>query len=218
MSEKHPTHHQGRGNPALLILIAAVFAAAGAFSASHWLRPVAPALIAAKLYPQPRPIADFSLTDSGGGQFNRARWSGDWDLVFFGFTNCPDVCPNTLNDLKAIDAALRAAGHHPPRVTFISVDPERDTALQLNRYVAYFNPKFQSATGAHEQLHALTRQLGVIYQIAPHEPGAPAYEVDHSASLLLIDPEARLRAIFPAPHQVTDIVTDLATLMDGAVL
>ncbi len=211
----NPKPPRGGSHPAVLILVALAFAGAGALSAGYWLRPQPLELAVAKLYPEPRELADFELTDGDGDRFGLDRWRGRWDLVFFGFTYCPDVCPNTLNELKAIDAELRDAGHDPPRITFVSVDPERDTPARLKSYVGYFNPEFQVATGDHGQLEALTRQLGMIYRIEAHEPGARGYAVDHSASLLLIDPQARLRAVFPAPHEVGGIVADLAKLSRG---
>ncbi len=205
----------GRAHPALLVVGAVLFAAAGSFSAGYLLRPQAIEPKAAKVYPQPRPIGDFRLTGSDGEAFDLERWSGHWNLVFFGFTYCPDVCPNTLTQLKAVDAALRRDGREPPRVTFVSVDPERDTPERLASYVEFFNPEFQSATGPHAELESLTRRLGLIYHVEPHPPGARTYAVDHSTALLLVGPDARLHAVFPAPHEVDSIAADLALLMRG---
>lgn len=194
---------------------AVLIAAAGSFSAGYLLRPAAAELRAAKVYPQPRPIGEFQLTGGGGEAFDLERFRGQWNLVFFGFTHCPDVCPNTLNQLKAVAAALRRDGRDPPRVTFVSVDPERDTPERLASYVGYFSPEFQAATGTHAELESLTRRLGLIFHVEPHSPGASAYAVDHSTALLLVGPDARLHAVFPAPHEVDSIAADLAQLVRG---
>ncbi|MDJ0652902.1 MAG: SCO family protein [Xanthomonadales bacterium] len=204
-------------NP-VTIVFAAAFAAAGA-AAGAWLlkKPEAdaPALQAALLYPEPRVLADFALQDAEGANFDLQRFTEQWDLVFFGFTHCPDICPNTMNELKAVQQLLQESESAPRvNVTFISVDPERDSPRHLATYVNYFDPGFQAATGPEAQLRALTYQMGVLYDIEEHEPGDMSYQVDHSASILVIDPAGRLAGQFPAPHDPVAIAADLIQLID----
>jgi protein SCO1/2 len=98
-------------------------------------------------------------------------------------------------------------------VLFVSVDPERDTPAKLAEYVRYFNPDFTGVTGPHEQLAPLTMQMGIAYRIEPHETGSEQYEVNHSASIQLIDPEGRLHGVFPAPHDPQKMARDLASVI-----
>jgi protein SCO1/2 len=146
---------------------------------------------------------------------------GRWSLVFFGFTHCPDVCPSALYDLDLASRQLAEAnaaagdGTGPAhQVVFVSVDPERDTPERIAQYVAYFNPGFIGVTGAHEQLAALTAQLGIAYQVEEHAAGSERYDVVHSASVVLIDPRGHLRGAFPPPLDALAIARDLALLMD----
>jgi len=163
--------------------------------------------------PEPRVIADFDLIDDEGNSFTLDNLRGQWSLIFFGFTHCPDVCPTALLDLKLIHEKLlqsrsyAAKGH---QVLFMSVDPERDTPEKLNNYVNYFHPDFIGVTGPQEQLSPLTMQLGIAYRIEEHEAGSQQYNVDHSISIMLMDPEGRLHGVFPAPHDAARMADELA--------
>lgn len=181
----------------------------------------APAPSALLLLPEPRPIGAFELVDGAGRPFSPARLRGRWSLVFFGFTHCPDVCPSALYDLDLAsrrltetDAETGAEAGSAHQVVFVSVDPERDTPERIAQYVAYFNPAFIGVSGAHEQLAALTAQLGIAYQVEEHPAGSERYDVVHSASVVLIDPRGRLRGAFPPPLDAAAIARDLALLMD----
>jgi protein SCO1/2 len=137
--------------------------------------------------------------------------------MFFGYTHCPDVCPSTLYDLKLVHEKLEqltgdgAPGH---QVLFVSVDPERDTPEQLGQYVNYFHPDFIGVTGPQEQLAPLTMQLGIAYRIEDHEADSPQYNVDHSVSVLLTDPQGRLHGVFPAPHDADKMAGELAAAIN----
>ncbi|MFK7955144.1 MAG: SCO family protein [Lysobacterales bacterium] len=170
-----------------------------------------PEYIALKLYPEPRIVADFALTDKTGQPFNLGRWQERWDLVFFGFTHCPDVCPSTLATMREV--AQSAGLGDALGVTFISVDPQRDTPSHLAEYVEFFDSDFSAATGPEAQLVALTHQLGVLFDIEPHESGAARYNVDHSAAVLLINPQGRLSGQFPAPHDAEAMSADLKRIV-----
>jgi len=162
--------------------------------------------------PEPREIPEFELVDQDGTPFGLERFKDRWSLLFFGFTHCPDICPGTLYDLKRLEDEL---GADPGRqVVFFSVDPERDTPERLKDYVAYFDPGFIAVTGPHPELEPLTRKLGIAYRIEDHETGAAHYNVDHSASILLVNPDGRLHGVFPSPHEVTAMADALKPLVD----
>jgi protein SCO1/2 len=167
--------------------------------------------------PEPRVIADFVLVDEEGRPFSLENLRGHWTLMFFGFTNCPDVCPSALYDLNLVSeklGQLRGAELPPLQVVFVSVDPERDTAKKLSDYLGYFNPGFIGATGSPAQLAPLAMQLGIAYEIEEHEPGAEHYNVYHSVSFLLTDPDGHLYGVFPAPHDADKIARDLVAAID----
>ena len=203
---------RGRVSATHLILVAALAAAVGLWAASHYLTPPAPPKTqAALMYPAPRAVADFDLERADGGRLGPADWHGHWTVVFFGFTHCPDVCPTTLATFKQVWAKLAERGlAERLRFDFISVDPQRDHAEQLASYVGFFSKDFVAATGSDEQLTRLTRSLGLLYAREPDGEGG--YTVDHSASVVLIDPEGRLAGLFRPPFVVEPIVADLALL------
>lgn len=167
------------------------------------------------LYPQPKPLPEFSLTRSDGSPLTRKDWQGRWRLVFFGFASCPDVCPTALAMAKAARSQVRA--QRPDldfAVSFVSVDPERDAPAQLGQYVAFFDPEFEASTGKPADLLALTQSLGVMFVKVPNGPGALDYTIDHSASMLIVDPQGRLAGLMRPPQRADAIAADLITLMD----
>lgn len=205
----------GRLTPILFVIVTIVAAAAGAWVAMSLLPsgpPPAAELRAGTLLPNPKPLADFALTAQDGAPLSAERLRGRWTFVAFGFTACPDVCPTTMANLAALSDRLAEAGAPAARFLFVSVDPERDTPEGIGRYVRYFNAGFLGATGSHEELRALTRQLGVLYARAPQQDTAMGYLVDHSASILLLDPQVRLAAIFSTPHRPDDMAADFAAI------
>ncbi|MCK9539177.1 SCO family protein [Dokdonella sp.] len=209
------SHTAGRVSASWLIVITAFAAALGLwFGTRMFATPPAPNLEATLLYPAPRALPDFQLVRSDGTPFTQADWKGRWTVVFFGFTNCPDVCPNTLSTLRQTWATLGTQGlHDRVRIDFISVDPQRDTPAQLARYTAFFSPDFVAATGSDEELTRLTRALGLLYHREPAQDGH--YSVDHSASLVVIDPQGRQAGLIKPPFDAARIARDLGTLAGG---
>ena len=168
----------------------------------------APALERAIQFRTPRPLPELTLVDQAGRSFGLERLRGHWTFLFFGFVNCPDVCPTTLATLAEV---RRIASDLPsgerPEVIFVSVDPARDSPGVIGRYVAHFDPTFTGATGSADAIDALTRHLGVAVVI-----GAPAadgsYSVDHAAAIFLVDPTASQAALFGSPHDSAVIARD----------
>ena len=154
----------------------------------------------ALVYPQARVLADFNLTDQYGDAVNRERLYGQWTLAFVGYTYCPDICPLTLAKLAGVQPELAAMVEQPLKVWFISVDPKRDSTEQLNNYVSYFDQEnVLGMTAGHEQLFPFVRQLGLMYALS--STTAEDYLVDHSASVVLINPQGQLVAMFKPPMQ-----------------
>ena len=158
------------------------------------------------LFPDPKPLTAFALTDDKNRVFDLASLKGKWSFLFFGFTHCPDVCPTTLAVLaRARDnIAKNAAGAEDVQFVFVSVDPNRDTAGKLSQYVTYFDTTFLGVTGDDAQIANLAGQLGATYQVAI-TPGVENYPVYHSMAVFLLDPQARYHAVFTPPHDAEAI-------------
>jgi protein SCO1/2 len=185
----------------------------------YWqsLRPAAPVANhagAATVLSEPRPIPAFALTDHKGRTFGPAQLRGQWSLIFFGFTRCPDICPNTLGLLQAVNSALGQTGAAPLQIVFISVDPKYDNTEALKSYVEYFDPAFVAATGAERELQKLTGALYMPYTYVPTGRNGD-YTVEHSGSLVLLNPQVQAMAYFSPPLQLRPIVNDLRKLLQG---
>lgn len=141
--------------------------------------------VEALVYEQARPLSDFSLQDQNAQPVTKQTLLGQWNLVFLGYTSCPDICPLTLAKLKSVYNALHA--DYPLQIWFLAVDPKRDTTAKRKAYIDYFNPDFLAVSGEHKDLFPLVRELGLIYAISNSDE--PEYAVDHSASIAMVDHE-----------------------------
>lgn len=189
---------------AVLIGVAALGAGTGSYLARQADREAdtPPGL----MWPSPKTFPDVTLYDQTGDGFTASNLKGQWSMVFFGFTHCPDICPMTLSVLDRVEQQLadRGVSEETLRTVFISVDPKRDTPDRLAEYVTYFNEDFIGVSGKSEALDKLTRSLGTVYHIGePDEQGE--YTVDHSASVFLFDPQARLVSVFTTPHEAAEM-------------
>ena len=154
------------------------------------------------------------MLDQTGAAVTADTFRGQWDLVFFGFTNCPDICPTTLQALASAKRELAATGAETlPRIVLVSVDPERDTPELLGQYVDYFGDDNLAVTGKLEELTKLTNELGIYFEKAPTEDGN--YGVEHSAAVLVFDPKGEFLALFSAPHVVENYLHDLPIIMNS---
>ena len=159
-------------------------------------------------YQTPRTIKPFAMVDHQGTAFANEQLIGKWSWVFFGYTSCPDVCPTTLQELNFVYDELKAINENA-QVLLVSVDPQRDTGEKLAQYIAYFNQEFKALTADHSVLFPFARNLGLMYAITEpddqekdnHGQSGQSYLVDHSASLVLINPAGNAEAIFK-PEQV----------------
>jgi len=167
------------------------------------------------IFPEPKKIEDFILSDQSGQPFHRDRFMGKWTFLYFGYTYCPDVCPLTLVELAKVQQRLaRKKMDQNTAYLLISVDPERDTPQRLGEYTRYFNPKFQGATGTPDELNKLAQQFGVVYMRSTNKQDSANYTIDHSSTVILIDPDARLHAIFTPPHEPEAMVSDFVKIRD----
>ncbi|XP_078446917.1 electron transport SCO1/SenC family protein [Wolffia australiana] len=142
----------------------------------------------------------FTLVDQNGKQVTDKDFLGKWTLIYFGFTHCPDICPDELQKLAAaVDKIKSVAGIEIVPV-FISVDPERDTVEQVNDYVKEFHPNLIGLTGTPEAVKAAARAYRVYY-MKTEQDGAD-YLVDHSIVMYLMDPNMKFIKFFGKNYNV----------------
>lgn len=163
---------------------------------------------------------DFSLTDHNGRKVTLADYRGSVVTVFFGFTQCPDVCPTALAEMREVHAKLGPDGARL-KVLFITVDPERDTRELLSQYVPAFHPAFVGLYGDAAMTAKVAKDFKVFYQKVPGKsPGS--YTVDHTAGTYVFDPQGRLRLFVrpppagePASVTADRLVGDIRLLLEG---
>lgn len=155
-------------------------------------------------YQQSRTIKPFELTDHNGQSFTKERLNDKWSLIFFGYTSCPDICPTTLQNLSFIYDDLTVISQNS-QVLLVSVDPQQDSQEKLAQYIAYFNSEFIALRAGHEVLFPFARNMGLMYAISGEGDN---YSVDHSASLVIVNPAGKIAAIFK-PEEVVGQVPSI---------
>lgn len=156
----------------------------------------------------------FELADHNGKVRHLTDFNGKVVLMFFGYTQCPDVCPTTMADMAEIKKTLGADGERL-QVLFVTVDPERDTPELLKAYMENFDPSFLALYAPPKQLEVLAKDYKIYYKKA--EGRTPtSYSMDHSAGSYIYDPKGQLRLFsrYGTPKDV--LIKDLQTLLKGA--
>jgi protein SCO1/2 len=153
---------------------------------------------------------DFSLTDHTGAKRTLADFRGKVVVLFFGFMNCPDVCPTTLSEMAAVKKKLGRDGDRV-QVIFVTLDPERDTAALLAQYVPAFDPTFLGLRGSAEETAAVAKDFKIFYQKVPGAQ-ASAYTLDHTAASFVFDPEGRIRLFVSYGMKAELIAADIKRL------
>ena len=160
----------------------------------------------------PRQLSGFNLIDDQGNDFSSEGFKDKWNILFFGFTFCPDICPITMKQLQEVKSQLEGKTSKELRVFLVSVDPDRDTPENLRIYLDNFNKEFIGLTGGIDQIYKFSTQVN-----APFFPVVNSqednYTVDHSGSLVLINPEAKYSGFFRAPHSTDKLSKALASLL-----
>ncbi len=153
---------------------------------------------------------DFALTDHTGKKRTLADFRGKVVVVFFGYTRCPDVCPTTLAELRAVKEQLGEDGKKL-QVLFVTVDPERDTPKLLANYVPAFDPSFLGLYGDPAATAKVAKDFKVFYQKVPGKT-PESYTVDHTAGSYVFDAQGRLR-LFARYGNAANLVADIRTLL-----
>jgi protein SCO1/2 len=203
---------RSRSNIIATIVIVMVALGAGMITARLLFKPGTDfSELSATVFQQPRAIQAFELLDHHGDAFTPESLRGQWSFVFFGYTHCPDVCPTTLSVLNSVATRL-ADAPDAAQFVFVTVDPERDTPEVLNRYVTYFNGEFVGVTGEPAAIGELTRQLGILHMRVEGQDDATSYLVDHTASVLLFNPEGQFQGLFSPPLDADTIAGEFLTI------
>lgn len=159
--------------------------------------------------------SEFSLIDHNGNRVTEADFLGRWQLVFFGFTHCPDVCPTTLAYMANV---LDRLGEEVERVApiFITVDPSRDTPEVMAEYVQAFHPKLTGLTGSETEVAAAAQSFRVYYEKMEEETAPDGYLMAHSGHIYLMTPEGRFEDVFREGEQsAEEMTTDVLARMNG---
>jgi protein SCO1/2 len=149
---------------------------------------------------------DFRLTDQDGTEFNSKNLKGNFSLIYFGFTYCPDICPTSLNKVSEVISTLDKY-KIPATPVFITIDPERDTPALLKEYLKHFHPKYIALTGTEKQIKEVTEKFKVFY--AKVEDNDNNYMIDHSSFVYLMDENRKYVKHFylnTPPQEIVDFI------------
>ena len=158
-------------------------------------------------YPEPRDVGEFALVDTAGAEFGPDRLRGRWTFMFFGFANCPDICPITMQVLGDAEDVLVAAGDTPFQGVLVTVDPERDTPPALAAYVGAFSDNFVGVTGSPPAIHTFARSFHVGFSKELVDDSELGYVMNHSGRIIVVDPRGRHYGSIKSPFDATRIAT-----------
>lgn len=180
-------------------------------------KPVLPQPEHALYYQEPRAIKPFELESHKGQRFTNQQLQGKWTWVFLGYTSCPHICAPTLQKFSTAYQELTTINPNS-QVIMVSVDPQRDSKPVLTDFVEHFNKDFIALRGEHGSVFPFSQNLGLMYVIADSEENTAdsMYMVDHSSSVVLINPAGKIAAIFKPDHQVGEmpLVTEESMVSD----
>jgi protein SCO1 len=214
---------------AWVILVLVIAAAVGVKLAPQLLGTESQ-LHSAQLLPAPKFLPAIKLEKNKTEIFTAENFKGHWNLIFFGFTNCPDFCPLELQKLgKLLQLSQQKQQSHAPlQVIFISLDPERDSPEKINAYTAFFHPQIVGLSSSNVELAKVAHLFGSDYSRKATAAGAllniPAgidmpgnvennYQVDHSARIYIVNPDASYVGSFAPPHNAEHMWNDLQLIM-----
>lgn len=161
--------------------------------------------------PTPRSLTPVTLQRHDGSSFSTTDFQGQWNVVNFGYTYCPDICPTNMADMNIAAKTLAAEGlANQVQFWMVTVDPARDTVEQLSQYVPYFNPSFIGLTGEANAINTLATELATVYY---QEGEGEGYTVAHSDNYALINPQGHLIALARPPHQPGQLADAMRVLL-----
>lgn len=198
----------------LLLAISGFFAGLVLFQNWKVDKAIDPNQFAGTILKYPRELSAFQLKGIDGQPFTRESLKGQWTMVFFGFTSCGSICPLTMAKLAKTVRLLEKQGIQPlPKVVMISVDPERDSLTKLSDYVKAWHPQFYGARGKATAVRKIAREFGADYEkTIPAGQLASQYDIQHSGTIMLVNPQGLLAGFFTVPHKPALLAKDYITL------
>lgn len=157
-----------------------------------------------------QPLPPFSLLDTSNQSFTEASLKDHWTLLFFGYAQCPEICPQAL---ATISEAWRGLAQPNAQFVFVSLDPKEDTPAALKQFLANFNSNFIGLTGEEAEIKKLAQACRIHSWKDPNLNAAGQKIIDHSATLLLVNPQGQIQALFSPPHQSSVLEKELKALM-----
>ena len=169
------------------------------------------------MFSSPREIAEFNLLDQNEAAFTKQQLQGQWSLIFFGFTHCPDICPATLAMMNELNEFLVDTDYaEDTQFLMVSLDPARDTSIKLKSYVEYFNSDFIGVTGEFLSIHRFAKQLNVAFQKIVTNVETGDYTVDHSGHIAVINPAGHYSGFYKPPLDVSRMLMTYKSIRASA--
>lgn len=201
-----------KGKSVILLTALLAFGLGAFFNYTHALPPHAvPANLRMTVLKTPRSVNAFDLEQYQQPSFTNKSLSGKWTMMFFGFSDCPQLCPTTMATLNKVYTQLQEQhAKQLPQVVLVSVDPEQDTAKRISEYAKGFNPNFIGVRAEKDKIDALTRELGIAYFKIKNQDqkSDKSYSINHSGTIILFNPEGKLAGFFSVPHEVNSIANE----------
>jgi len=158
----------------------------------------APPEVQAVMWPEPRPLAEFSLQTQHGETFDRDSLTGRWNFVFYGYMACPDVCPMSLHALRGMHDFLASRNAADDlQVIFVSLDPENDTPDEMKQYLGWYHDDFIGLHGPLDQIDRMASAMAIKY--AEHIDESGYRSIDHTSSVMIVDPRGRVVGALSPP-------------------
>ena len=172
-----------------------------------------PTLVSGKILARPMEIDRFELKDQKNEVFNNKSLEGGWTVLFFGYTNCPDVCPTTIYKLAEIKNELKEdLSSTSFNTVLVTLDPDRDSADRLKEYIGYFDESMLGVTGTYENIQSFTSSLSVFYQRINKEEG---YDFNHTASIFVFNKDGSLFATMSPANTIGELTQDFYTILNN---
>jgi len=162
-------------------------------------------------------VTRYLLMDTQGNTVTDRDFAGSFQLIAFGYTYCPDICPTTLSEMSLLMKRLGELSENLQPI-FITVDPERDTPAVLDRYTAFFHPRIIGLTGQPALIRRVADNFKVRYEKHQEPGGDPLrYSVDHSAGMYLLGPDGHFAAKFAYATPVSELTERVRTIMETTI-
>ena len=172
-----------------------------------------PTLVSGKILARPMEIDRFELKDQKNEVFNNKSLEGGWTVLFFGYTNCPDVCPTTIYKLAEIKNELKEdLSSTSFNTVLVTLDPDRDSTDRLEEYIGYFDESMLGVTGTYENIQSFTSSLSVFYQRINKEEG---YDFNHTASIFVFNKDGSLFATMSPANTIGELTQDFYTILNN---